>query len=305
MNQFIFSVENSNNSIHPYPEIEQMIIGYLDPMSDYKSMIFLNKFYHKTITEIPIYTEIKTICKKNYRNRFSKRLVFLNRKSSYFILACEKGYLSLVKYLYSKHKEKLFVSFIFQHGLLKSCRNGHLEIVKYLLSIDKNLHALHMKEFRRTALRGHLHVIQFLYSFHKINPSVNSETNKFVFNSASNKGHLHIIKWLYTEGYVIDMSRLQFYFEHACLIGNLEMAQWFYYLNENVKPDIYCKGYTGGMKISDHLFIKASRQGHTELFKWLVSLSDRYELVMNGDNIDGYYVKQYHTFGACDPFVMI
>ncbi len=67
----------ANNSIlgeYFIPEIEFIILQYLDPIQDYKNLSFVNWFYYDVITNMPIFYELKSYFHYIYKQDKTFRL---------------------------------------------------------------------------------------------------------------------------------------------------------------------------------------------------------------------------------------
>ena len=130
-----------------------------------------------------------------------------------FRVACGKGHLDIVEYLYTK----LYIKSTLYYGFLESCNTGHLDIAQWLLPMAKPQLGCCGSEF---------HKEYALYI----------EVNQ-LFKDVCAKGHLEIAKWLYE---IFDDIDLLFFngecFKYACTHANasrkfLEMAEWLASLN--------------------------------------------------------------------------
>lgn len=80
-------------------------------------------------------------------------------------LACEKGDVEKVKYLYSKYSH-----YDLQHCVYRAIEHGHLELVKYLFSYNPKEYtsfSYHPKEtsfIKLACKKGNLPMIRFLHS---------------------------------------------------------------------------------------------------------------------------------------------
>lgn len=76
------------------PELNYILLKYLDPYNDYKNLI-INKYYHEIITNN------KT--DKLYI-KFTNMYIDINFTEIDFMKACRYGYRHIIKYLYRKYK---------------------------------------------------------------------------------------------------------------------------------------------------------------------------------------------------------
>lgn len=188
-NKYIFSI-NSNGEIHSYPELEQMIIDYLDPLVDYKPLILTNKYYHDLITKTQTYSNLKPFCIK--QNLLVEEIS--NKKIKSFILACRYGYLSSVERLLKKYR--INIRSHNNYAFRIACEYGHLHVVKYLYALDNNICVSDMGEYAYEAAchNGHLDVVKYLIS---LNKGIKIDWNYgYAFKAACRNGHLDVAKYL-------------------------------------------------------------------------------------------------------------
>lgn len=213
--KYIFNPTNHSNDVtHPYPELEKMIMDYLNPFETYR-LILLNRYYHKTIGADKVYLEFrKFYVKRRHLLRmpwyFDKQI--MNDDARQFINACRFGYVNIVHYLRNGMEKKyiamraarnfpITIERIYNLAFVCGCENGHIEITKWLLSISKiNLHYNGELPFRLSCARGHLETAQFLYQ------SSLKDNNKIdihvvydaAFREACEGGHSNVAEWLCT-----------------------------------------------------------------------------------------------------------
>lgn len=241
---------NSNIYIFPIPEIEQMIIDYLDPYSDLYQLMSVNKYFLQLIKQTRKYKEMK---------KFKVEMKWFkpepNDKDKYqfiFWMACD-GFLFIVKYLLKKYPDKINVHYKREQAFKCACRQGHLEIAKYLY------------EYTSDGVKN------------KINIHID---NEFSFRWACYNGHLAIVKWLYD---LEPMNKIDVHtneetaFKWACEDGHLNVAKWLYQLNLTNKVDIRVN--------NDEIFKRSCLHGRLEVVKWLTTLCSDYHYEIINDEI--------------------
>lgn len=111
MEQFLF----------PLPEIEEIILSYLDKLVDYKKLMLVNKYYHSMVSHDSVYVELLRFCKKIHKSgifvpgraREARPVPSnLSDKTSnvldaIFTKMCDENYLQLSKYYYGKYQNKI------------------------------------------------------------------------------------------------------------------------------------------------------------------------------------------------------
>lgn len=176
----------------PIPEIEEIIFSYLDPITDFKQLVLVNKYYHSIISNQ--YNELKNYFKnEKYNHFFGFRII--SKIDKMFIKACRYGSLNVVKYIYSKYKNIIDIHMDDEYAFQNGCINGNLEIVKYLLSLDDkiDIHANNDLAFKWSCLNGHLEISKFIFS---LDNKINHEVINNVLRSAVHRGDSHIIEWV-------------------------------------------------------------------------------------------------------------
>lgn len=108
-----------------------------------------------------------------------------------FNLACSKGYLEIVEWLFQDCKE-IFERedgiYGLESGLIRACTSGHLNIVKWINSITYHQSDI---AFKLAAYNGHLHIVKWLYNTHKY------EIDGGLLLLIDSRNHFETAKWLY------------------------------------------------------------------------------------------------------------
>lgn len=251
-NKYIFKVipNNCHDSTHPYPELEQMIFDYLDPLTDYKLMLLVNKYYCDLFGKNRLYIELKTISvEKNNIYCYYRECCYCVKKSvnkihCHFINACKNGYILTIKFLLENFKINIHIDDDYAFRL--ACENGHTETVKYLFSLDNkiNIHAVNNDAFVKACMNNHLDIAKYLVSL----------MNKEVQMESSNQ-----TKSLNISDY--DMRNLLYI---ACQTGNLPLAEFIFSLDNGIVS-----------KCAEANLLKYSiYNGHINIARWLVSLPE-------------------------------
>jgi len=79
------------------------------------------------------------------------------------VIACEKGYLDIVKYILEKTQWYHYNDTV-AAGLLDACKTGQLEIIKYLVQYDHS----YQDPFLMACTNGYMDIVQFMLSKHSI-----------------------------------------------------------------------------------------------------------------------------------------
>jgi hypothetical protein len=131
------------------------------------------------------------------------------------------------------------------------CHEGILSLVEWYLEkygiVDANW------GYNKAAEKGHLHVIEFLYS-------KNVPLHSVDVTSAAINGHMNIILWFQEKGVQCDIVSI---LKESAHNGHLEIVQWAYNILQN---PIYTK---------DAINL-ASAKGKVDVVKWLCSIEGAY-----------------------------
>lgn len=206
-NKYIFGINSVNGSTHPYPELEQIILDYLDPAIDYKQLVIVNKYYHDLITKIPIYRELKSFYS---RHRFLLEPIY-DKYTRVFVLACTNKYLEVAKYLFSKFPS-INIHTNNEYAFRLACACGYLDIVKYLCSLDGkiNIFAERMYAFKMACEKDYLDVIKYLTGLNQYRLIENHEHEELLRISC-NHGHIQIAEWLLQQTILNENGKIDIY----------------------------------------------------------------------------------------------
>lgn len=177
------------------PEIEAIIIGYLDPIKDYKKLILINKYFYGIISSDKTYSELKNLSSKRefWLNYYAFKNLILNQ---IFITSCDHGYLHAAKYIYDNYHEKINIHVSSEYLFRWSCRDGRIETVKFLLSLDNkmDIHADNDCAFVWSCEKGHLQIAKLIYS---LDPNIDIHVrNNYAFEWSLKNNHYGVHDWL-------------------------------------------------------------------------------------------------------------
>lgn len=310
--KYILDLGITNDSdIHPYHEIENLIIEYLDLLKYYKSFLLVNKYYHKLITSQESYVKFKKCSDRHFQNYFAQQ----NNLDILLVLfrnACVFGYLDVAKYLHQFYK--FDIHYCDNLFFIESCQCGRLEIVKFLLDLDNNIYSnpIGRNGFMASCKNNHMDVAKYLYQFaltkynsnevyhltfeyackncyldlakyihyldKPINRNLSSKYLSNLFEYCIDNNQLEISKWLYSLNNEIDTNSHQnLSFSKSCQNGNLETVKWIYQvLNDKIRLD----------PSPEILFQAICRQGHLEIVKFLFS---KFNIDIHHDNEQAFH----------------
>lgn len=299
-----------NHYIFPIPEIEEIIFNYLDPITDLKNLIQVNKYYFDTISTTPIYLELKSCQKDNFAKIISKYKMRHTDKYTLFLWKiCLNGCLCLMKYLLKKYPNEIniheFGEFAFclccKHGWLDlakklfkfsqsktskpinlhydspfwfACHNGHFKLVKWLYHLLKSSNISIIDYYRSSQfyLNYNCKIAKWLYD---LNHNHHEYSHLFMNNNLRN--HIKIVKFLYkfTEfdfvQHETDSNRNDI-FSLICEKGHLEMAKWSYDMSRFNNRKLINIHHK-----HDRVFRNSCLNGHIEMAQWLYKSCELYD----------------------------
>lgn len=246
--------------LFPIPEIEAMIIDFLDPNVDYKKIILLNKYFYQIIFNNETYQEFR---------QFSRMIKYSNcpkiqQINGIFYSACIYDYLMVAKYIYGKHSHMIKNNI--HDGLLfrDVCDYGNVNIAKWLISLDDGIRPSNKYVFRRCCERGDLEMAKLLYSSN-INIDIH-EDNEYVFRCSCERGKIKVVKWLYSLNQNINIHASNEYaFRQSCSYGQFKIVKFL--LSLDPKIDIHAE--------NDAAFYYACCGRHLDIAKLIFSIDGK------------------------------
>lgn len=122
-------------------------------------------------------------------------LNFTTRNMKEIIIdCCNRGYIDLVQYLYSKWNMEFYLKRIFN----QACATGKLDIVQWICTMKSSI-GLVNKSFVSSCMNNHLHVAQWLYSLNLINISTIQDVKtkiKAIISKKKSVGHQQVLEWI-------------------------------------------------------------------------------------------------------------
>lgn len=193
--------------IFAIPEIEQMILNYLDPTVDLQKIILLNKYFYKIVSNDPLYLELKELCQKlKFTPIFLPFHVPVHRKihTRLFWLGCILGYSHAIKYLLNTYPDNIDIHEYGEYAFQLCCENGHIELAQKLYQISQsnnnliNIHADNEYAFRRSCEKGQIETAKWLYQLSQQNDNelCISAVSNYAYRYSCSRNHIEIVKWL-------------------------------------------------------------------------------------------------------------
>jgi hypothetical protein len=124
--------------------------------------------------------------------------ISIQDKELAYSVACEKGHLNIIKWLYkTKPHDSSYLMYNYNHdelAFIMSCQNGYLDIIKWLYKMHPKINIYEVYEFGfcQACRFGNLLVIQYLY---QINKNILIDYDQ-AFLCACEKSHSKVAQWL-------------------------------------------------------------------------------------------------------------
>ncbi len=220
---------------------------------------------------------------------------YCHKKS--LLKTCSQGYLSVTQWLYSLIPDETTKII---HGednqlIARACVSGNLKLVKWLYSLDtEESWSLYQtvvfhNTFTEVSERGHLEVLQWLYSqcepFLKINRQIHQDIYCELFKKAVHYQHLEMAQWLTNTALPVRIGseitcllthipgRYDELFIHLCKKGCKPLAQWLF-SKITLKND----------NIRQFAFINSCQYNHLDIAQWLYTVC-KIDLHLRNDEI--------------------
>jgi hypothetical protein len=193
-----------------------------------------------------------------------------------FIDLCKKGNIIDVQEYYINNKVNIHACN--DDAFLWSCYYGHIKVAQWLHSLGGvNIHVKNDYVFRWSCINGHIKVAQWVHSLGGVNIHTNDD---YAFQASCRNGHIKIVQWLHSLGGVNIHAGDDIALRYSCYNGQIKVAQWIHSL--------------GGVNIhagDDIAFRYSCSNGHTKIAQWLQTLCEDYHLIVNGNKIVEYKIK--------------
>lgn len=233
-----------------------------------------------------------------------------------FCYTCENGLLNIAKFILLL-KPNINISADNEYPFCKACQNGYIDVAKWLLSIKPNINISTDNEysFCLACYNGHLEIAKWLL---EIKPTINIYIDdNYSFVHACNNGHIEVAEWLYSKFLIhgkfdfknidvillinnniektslaeflfsiipekyISLPEWEDIFISACSKNKLAFAKFIYKKIKNI--NIYIK--------NNEPFYLACRNGHIDIFLWLIELEPKIH--------EKYSINNYAFYNAC------
>lgn len=147
-----------------------------------------------------------------------------------FELAIQNGHLSIVKWIYKTHQNKLR-PFLFHKGFVDACENGHIQVAQWLLEINVINFTFQdlFIAFKKACCYQHNNIAQWIY---ELNSEIITNANHLwqldeILSNCTRQGNLSLMQWLLHTNPLLNVSGNEdMNFVYACTNGRYEMAVW-------------------------------------------------------------------------------
>lgn len=262
------------------------------------------------LNSLKINKQFWNIIKNN--NKYKCYLKFCMRYNGFsrdekIIIACKKGYLDIVKWLYHVYENKK--KFPLNEAIEKSSLNGHYNVVFWLSKLVESKQIENNKElFEKCCQKGFLNISKLLKNVFHIR---DTDLNEALILSCE-YGYLELAKWLYSLYNTYKQNdHINKAFELSCLNGHIGIAKWLLEDNEislNTINDIFNKScYNDNFRIAiwlhslkpvkceNYTFIKCCKYGLLNMIQWILSKYQIDQDHINQAFIQCCYEKQLKT----------
>lgn len=156
-----------NNYLFDIPEIEEIILSYLNTPIDFFCLMLINKYYYEIVNKNKIFLEFDDFHKKQpILDSWHHALLHDEELHKKFLQVCHTGHQYVAKYLLAKHTNKINIHVHNDFFFLWSCSHGRIEIAKWLYSLDgkTNIHVMNELAYKQSCKNGHTKVALWLAS---------------------------------------------------------------------------------------------------------------------------------------------
>lgn len=283
LGKYIFSLDSVDDDhvIHPYHEIEELILNLLNPITDYPKLVQVNKYYHTLITNLEIYWQLKeAISFKHYETYVDNNLCNLC-----CIAACTLGYHEIAKLFYQLGNATSNPVPITEFKLEQFVKRNNFEMVKWLCELNPMV----MREISFSVIceTNNLEMIGYYFSPQFQNLVMNQyEINYGIFRGkifekdecfkyVCCNNHLEITKFLLSLEETLGKFNIRIHqnyiFEECCAKNHLEIAKLLISLEQtHGKIDIHSH--------NDHAFRSSCHNNNLEMAQWLYSLDNNFNI---------------------------
>lgn len=158
--------------------------------------------------------DIDLICKINTNDRINRYILY---RSVFF------NNLNIIKYIcdtYYNHADYVDI-------LILACEYGYLDIVKYITKLDVDIHTNNDEAICMASYHGHLEIVMYLT---KIGANINADILKPLRNACT-LDHIDIVRYLIGQGAILDYNGcgsryMEKPFSLACSNKHIEIVQF-------------------------------------------------------------------------------
>lgn len=255
-------IENNVGHIDRYPDVLELILNYLDPFGDHKSLILVNKYYCSVVQDYKLLSQQSNSYYRSKQGIGTKVSILSNLfdVSDFIEIDCDEIMMNFM--ILCKSGEFESAKYIFYEYI-------HNSIVEF--DREKLIHCM-QKAFKSVCLNNNVAIAQWIYSLDLMDITNNVSIIATMMYKNCERGNLEIIKWLYSLEYFKHYFPLgnNFWFQTCCRCGQLEVAEWFLSFPNNI--DIY--------RDNNRAFVWARQYGGSKIEKFLYKIDKERRLTM-------------------------
>lgn len=246
----------SHYYLFPIPEIEAMILDYLNKEIDYQQLVSVNKYFHEIIERDLVYPELRRFLKEIYHKRSTRKRSRSQRRvrrgecstwhnikypriHKFLIESLKHDKLEFAKYVYTTANYVLYLHTdldslfceITQEFLTACHENGNSEIVKWVHGLnDLTIAAEHHNDlFGMCCEKGYLEIAKWLYDKYSPGTINICKLSMQSFMNSCKNGHIDVIRWLCSLDN--NIHKRDKYLIRGCYLNKqIELVRWFHSL---------------------------------------------------------------------------
>lgn len=263
--------------IFPIPEIDSIILDFLDVIEDGKNLMLVNKYYCRIIGEIPTFIELK----KFYVTTDNHHVIYngtpcikFNKSQEKFIISCLLDYFLTAQYLLKKYTDEINFLLMIDITLYYVCSKNFIRIVKWMIESSSQMITENNQyiSFRDSCCNGNLEIAKYLLNLYGLPNRIDiHQKDELIFRFCCERGHFEIVKYLISleksHGKINIHEYNDVAFKLCCKNGHLEIAKYLISL-----------GDTHGKIFIDDTFLlrDCCTKNKKEIVEYLVSLENNY-----------------------------
>lgn len=234
----LISSDYTDQTIFSIIEIVRKISEYLDFESDLLKLMFLNKYFYKSIKDHELFDVFK-----KFMTTMKKRGISRDKITYIYYYGCLEG-----EYI----------------NFLDACRYGYLLIAEYYYNkYPINIHAGGDIAFRTACKCGQIDIAKWLYQKSKEKSSPTKINANYVFELACTNGHTETAVWLYQLSIDISLpidihANNDEGFIATCKNGHTKTVVWLFEISNKISLPFHIDTLNKASR-------KARNNGHADI----------------------------------------